>query len=105
MHREPDSALDVQSSIFLNQFDTVNTFIRLLPSNYTVIIKDHSHALGHNSISKYSTLAKLHNVFIVDPKIDIFRLIENASLVFSIGGTPSLEAALMGKRSVTWTVH
>ena len=101
LHKEPDSALDVQSSSFLNQFEAVKAFIRKVPSNYEVIVKDHSHALGLNSNNKYKKLSKLPFVRIVNPMSDTFSLISKASMVFSIGGTVSLEAALMGKRSVT----
>jgi hypothetical protein len=101
LHKEPDSALDVQSSVYLNQFEAIKAFIRKIPSGYDVVIKDHSHALGLNSLSRYNLLTKLPSVKIVSPRTDIFNLIENAELVFSIGGTVSLEAALMGKRSLT----
>ena len=36
-----------------------------------------------------------------EPKSDTFKLIENAQLVFSLRSTVSLEAAMMGKRSLT----
>jgi hypothetical protein len=101
LHKEPDSALDVQSSNFINQFEAIKAFIRKVPTEYEVIVKDHSHALGLNSLRRYKKLSRLPFVRIVNPMSDTFSLISGASMVFSIGGTVSLEAALMGKRSVT----
>jgi len=101
LHKQPDSAVDVAASAFLNQFEAINTLIRKVPLNYDVVIKDHSHALGINSLTKYKSLLKNPRVMLADPRSDTFKLIENAQLVYSLGGTISLEAALMGKRSLT----
>ena len=101
LHKQPDSAVDVAASAFLNQFEAIKTLVRKIPLSYDIVIKDHSHALGLNSLSKYKSLLQNPRVILVDSRSDTFKLIENAQLVYSIGGTVSLEAAIMGKRSLT----
>lgn len=101
LHKQPDSAVDVASSAFLNQFEAIKTLVRKMPMSYYIVIKDHSHALGLNSLAKYKSLLQNPRVILAEPKSDTFKLIENAQLVFSLGGTVSLEAAMMGKRSLT----
>jgi len=49
----------------------------------------------------YKTLKSIPSSIFINPKVDAFSLIENAELVFSMGGTISLEAAFMGKRALT----
>jgi len=101
LHKQPDSAVDVAASNFLNQFEAVKAFARKIPIDYDIVIKDHSHALGLNSLSKYKVLSQIPRVTLVEPKSDIFELIDSAKLVYSLGGTASLEAAIMGRRSLT----
>lgn len=101
LHKQPDSAVDVAASSFLNQFEAIKAFIRKIPIGYEIIIKEHSHALGLNSLSKYRALLSIPRVTLANPRSDTFKLIENAQLVYSLGGTVSLEAAIMGKRSLT----
>jgi len=101
LHKQPDSAVDVAASAFLNQFEAINTLARKIPLSYDIVIKDHSHALGLNSLSKYKFLLKNPRVILAHPRADTFKLIENAQLVYSLGSTVSLEAAIMGKRSLT----
>ena len=101
LHKQPDSCVDVAASAFLNQFEAVKAFIRKIPLSYDIIIKDHSHALGTNSLSDYKFLSKNPRVILTNPMSDTFALIENAQLVYTLNGTVSLEAAIMGKRSLT----
>ena len=101
LHKQPDSAVDVASSSFLNQFEAIKTLVRKMPMSHYIVIKDHSHALGLNSLAKYKSLLQNPRVILAEPTSDTFKLIESAQLVFSLGGTVSLEAAMMGKRSLT----
>jgi hypothetical protein len=101
LHKPDDSALDVQSSSYINQIEAIKAFIRKVPIEYKVIIKDHPHALGLNSLSNYRVLRNIPSVIMINPKVDIFTLIDQAELIFTLSGTVSLESALMGKRALT----
>jgi hypothetical protein len=101
LHKQPDSSVDVASSAFLNQLEAIKTLVRKIPMTHDVVIKDHSHALGINSLANYKSLLQNPRVILAEPKSDTFKLIENAQLVFSLRSTVSLEAAMMGKRSLT----
>jgi len=101
LHKQPDSAVDVAASAFLNQFEAIKTLVRKIPLSHDIVIKDHSHALGLNPLSKYKFLLQNPRVILANPRADTFKLIENAQLVYSLGGTVSLEAAIMGRRSLT----
>jgi len=101
LHKQPDSAVDVAAASYLNQIEAIITFCRKVPIEYDIVIKDHAHALGLNSLSVYRELNKIKNVRIVNPSENLLGLIDKAELVFSIAGTASLEAAVMGKRSIT----
>ena len=100
LHKQPDSGLDVVSSEFVNQ---IKAFVRKMPAEYQIVIKDHSHALGLTSLSAYNNYKNIPSVVLVNPKVDSFTLIENAALVVTICGSMSLESALMGKRSLTFS--
>ena len=101
LHKQPDSAVDVAASAFLNQFEAIKTLVSKIPLSYEIIIKDHSHSLGLNSLAQYRYLQSNPRVILAKPRSDTFKLIENAQLVYSLGGTVSLEAAIMGRRSLT----
>jgi len=100
LHKVPDSAVDVAASKYFNQLEAIRAFIRIVPTKYHILIKDHSHGLGLTSFRSYNELLKGPNVHFVDPDFDFVKLMSKALLVYSISGTSSLEASIMGKKAI-----
>ena len=73
-----------------------------LPIGYRLYVKEHfSQALREwRKISYYKEIIKIPNVRLYHPSSNIEKLIQNSSLVISIGGTVSLEATFFQKPSI-----
>ena len=81
----------------------VKSIIKTLSSDYILLIKEHSHAIGNRSFDFYRDLAEIPNLVLLHPNESSRDAISKAVLVISNTGTSSLEAAIIGIPAVTTT--
>ena len=90
------------------EFNDQKAIIKLLalnmPAGYEVIIKEHSD-VGRRSKNFYLELLKFPNIRMAHPSIRGIDLVKQARAVASMAGTVSLEASIMGKRVVEFSLH
>lgn len=101
LHKQPEASVDVLGSFFSNQLEFVKLLSRAIPITHEIYVKEHSNAIGDRSMNFYKALAKIPDVKIISPYVNTYELIEKADLVYSISGTASYEAALLGKKALT----
>ena len=102
LHQEPERSILIASPFNTNQIETIRHVVKSLPINYKLFVKEHySQSLRDwRKISEYKEILEIPNVFFIHPSVSIEKLIENSSLVISVGGTTSFEAAFFGKPSI-----
>jgi len=100
LHVQPESSIDVAGARFSNQLEVVRKCVESTPIDYTVVVKEHPHAVGNRDRDFYNTLKALPNVRILDPFSSSKDAIAKSSLVISITGTSCYEAAIRGIPSV-----
>ena len=99
-HRQPDSAIDVIGNNNSNQEDVLLNIIKEAPNHIIFNLRFHPHAADQINFFKLKKRFKsFTNVKFINPKISINELLYNSNYVFSVAGTVSLEASLLGKNS------
>ncbi len=96
-----EASIDVLGRYCEDQLSNIINIWRRLPSNYILIIKEHTNAIGDRPYSFYKKLMRLPNLFFVDENVDSHELISIADYIVTVSGTVAYEAALMGKQSYT----
>mgnify|MGYP006076783805 CR=1 FL=1 len=103
LHVQPEASIDVVGQKYSNQIESVRSIAKTLSSDYILLIKEHSHAIGNRSFKFYRDLTEIPNLVLLHPEESSRDAIKKAALVISNTGTSSLEAAILGIPAVTTT--
>jgi hypothetical protein len=103
MHVQPEASIDVLGIENNNQYETIKKIAINLPFDYTLLVKEHLNGLGTRSVSDLQKIASIPGVILVDPNQNTTDLLKYVELVCTVSGTIALEAALLKKKSVTFS--
>ena len=84
--------------------DQLKNFImiwRLLPSNFSIVVKEHPTCIGDNSWKFYKEILKFNQTFIIDDNENFEDLIKNSYATFSVASTASIQSSLLNIPSFT----
>lgn len=101
---EPERGLLVAAPFHVNQIEAIKNIARSLPIDYELYVKDHPkmYSAGWRSTSYYKEIKNIFNVKFIHPSISNNEITKKCSLVITVGGTSSLEAAFHNKPSITF---
>lgn len=102
LHTEPEISLQVYSTPYLNQIETIRNISYAVPVGIELVVKDHPVSIGKRPLGYYEKLLEIPNVRMADPGLDSRALVENARLIATIAGSIGLEALMRGKPVVTF---
>ena len=102
LHKQPEASIDVMGRYYDDQLLNITNLWRIVPDDWLVVVKEHTNAIGDRGPGFYRALKRLRNVVLVDELADSYDLIKQSELVATVTGTVAYEAALMGKRSITF---
>ncbi|WP_268544138.1 hypothetical protein [Candidatus Nitrosotenuis cloacae] len=103
LHQEPERSLLLDAPFYTNQIETIRNVSKAIPIEYTLYVKEHptqGKARGWRPISEYKEIMAIPNVKMIHHSIPSDELIQKSSLVISVGGTASFEAAFYEKPSI-----
>jgi len=103
LHQEPERSLLLDAPFYTNQIETTRNIAKSLPVGYVLYVKEHptqGRSRGWRPISEYKEIMEIPNVKLIHPSIPSDQLIKKSSLVISVGGTASFEAAFYEKPSI-----
>ncbi len=103
LHKQPEASIDVCGRYFENQFENIINLWRQLSTDWRLVVKEHSNAIGDRSLWFYRKLDRYPGIVLADETIDSLLLIRNSRLVATNTGTLALEAALLGIPSITFS--
>jgi len=105
LNQEPERSLLIAAPFLTNQIETVRHIAKSLPIDYKLYVKEHfSQSLREwRPIHKYKQIISIPNVKLFHPFASAIELIKKSSLVITVSGTASLEAAFYGKPSIVFT--
>ncbi len=86
-----------------NQIEIIRHIAKSLPIDYTLYVKEHPAEIirGWRKISDYKEILDIPNTHLLHPSYSSEKLYQNCSLVFTIRGTPALDAAFYQKPSIS----
>jgi len=103
LHQEPERSLLLDAPFYTNQIETTRNIAKSLPIGYVLYVKEHptqGRSRGWRPISEYKEIMEIPNVKMIHPSVASDELIKKSSLVISVGGTASFEAAFYEKPSI-----
>ncbi|MBF7081591.1 UDP-N-acetylglucosamine 2-epimerase [Desulfallas sp. Bu1-1] len=101
LHKQPESSLDVLGVKYQNQIELIKTIAMNLPHNVVLYVKEHANCLGDRPIVELKRIKQIPGVKLINPFVDIHKLIKRSELVITVSGTVAFEAGLHNKRAVT----
>ncbi|MCK9477192.1 MAG: hypothetical protein M0R46_14810 [Candidatus Muirbacterium halophilum] len=102
LHKQPEASIDVIGRYYEDQYKLIYNLWRILPSNYFLLIKDHTNAIGDRSYSFYKKIKTLPKVILLNEKMDSHLIVQYSQLVATVSGTIGFEAILRDKRAITF---
>lgn len=103
MHVQPEASIDVLGIENNNQYETIKKIALSLPTAYTLLVKEHSNALGSRTPSELKKIASIPGVKLIDPFQNSLELLNYVQLVCTVSGTIAFESAIFGKKSLTFS--
>lgn len=102
LHLEPELVLLLYAPYFEDQLFTIRNIAKSLPSDVSLLVKDHPLAFGRRSPSFYRELKKIPNVLIVNHKCSSSKIIKKSLAVATITGSAGIEAFYFRKPVVVF---
>lgn len=108
---QPEKSTCPLAGRFVDQRLMVEMLAKLIPNDWTLLIKEHPsqfvsdytrYGEQFRSPQFYDDLLAFPNTKLVGLDTDMFKLIDNAEVVASVGGTVCWEAAVRGKTAISF---
>jgi hypothetical protein len=103
LHTQPESSIDVQASLYSNQYEVILKIIKSLPINFKLIVKIHPTDVDGKSFFFYKRIKMIPNVILVNYDVSSNWLIKNSKIVFTLTGTAGFESALHNKAVIVFS--
>ncbi len=100
LHMQPEYTVEDLAFVWQDQIATIRNIISCLPADLPLLVKEHKPSAGRRARHFYAELVSIPNVSLLSDTIDSYDLIENAELIFTLTGTPALEAIYYGKPAI-----
>ncbi len=101
---EPEFSVQARTKEFNNQAAIIRQIAMSLPAGCELVVKEHV-LLGRRHISFYEDLAKFPNIRMAHPSIHGIDLAARSRAVATLAGSVTLEAALLGKPVIEFSMH
>ena len=104
LHQEIERNLLLGAPFHLNQVEMIRQIAQSLPIGYKLLVKDHTvmESRGWRKISQMKEIMEMANVKLVHPEMNSYEIFPKCSIVITIGGTASIEAAFFNKPSISF---
>ncbi|EKS36377.1 hypothetical protein [Afipia broomeae] len=96
----PESSINTPAPYFIDQMRAIDAIRFAMPSDCTLIVKEHWASLNIRPGSFYKALRRKAGVKVVHSNLSSVELIKRAQLTISVTGSATLEAYLLGRPSL-----
>lgn len=105
LHQDPERVLLIEAPLYTNQLEIIKNIAKSLPIGYSLYVKEHPTQVMRDwrPITFYKELLKIPNIELLHPSVNNEEILKKCSLVITISGTGSLEAAFYKKPSIIFT--
>ena len=105
LQKEPEIAVMQSAPETLSQHAAILSLARDLPAGVLLAIKENFSTVGRQPRSFYKQINALKNVVLLRSDTPSVKAIRQAAATVTIAGTASMEAAILGKPSLTFGEH
>ena len=105
LHFEPERVILRKAEFFNDQISVIKNITQSLPIEMDLLVKEHPsmQTVGWRNLEFYKQILKFPKVKLIHPSIPNEILIQNSSLIFTIAGTPGLDATFDEKPVIVFT--
>ena len=96
LHVEPEYSVAGLAFEFRDQLATIQSIAAMLPGHMRLYVKEHRPMLGLRPRSFYQALAAIPNVLLLTDDVASHEIVLGSRAVFTLTGTPGLEAMFYG---------
>lgn len=96
LQMQPELAIDVLAPYFNNQIETARLIAMSLPSDTTLVVKDHPIMVGRRNPRYLKKIQSQPNIKLIDYNIKTPSILSHCSAVIATCGSIVMEAALLG---------
>jgi hypothetical protein len=101
LHYSPESSINTPAPYFIDQMRSIDAIRHAMPSDYTLIVKDHPAALLVRRKGLMDRIRRSSGVRVMNSGVSGRDLVQRAAITISVTGTSTLEAFLLGRPSLT----
>jgi len=98
----PESSINVPAPYFVDQFRVVDALRFAMPSDYTLVVKEHPTCIEMRPPAFMRELRNRPGVAVAKATIPSFDLIRRAALTATVTGTAAFEAFLLGRPALAF---
>lgn len=95
----PESSINSPAPYFVDQLRAIDLIRLNLPSEYTLVIKEHPACIGKRDLNFYKQVRGRPGIFVASHRLPSVEIVKKAGLTISVTGTSVLEAFLLGSSS------
>ena len=100
LQHEPEAMLGMCNPVFDNQFETVKILARNLPSNYSLVVKNHPFKYFFRSKKYLNKFKNCPNIKVIDHKVPNELVYKKMKCLISFSGTSIFETAILKKPAI-----
>ncbi len=107
---QPEASADPESGIFFSNLTILKKLRSCLPSNYTIVYKEHPNQFHPRSLwdiyrseKYYKEINKIKNLVFFNENHDSYDLIDNCELVLTLSGNVGFESVARNKRCIVFS--
>ena len=102
LHIEQERVLLIGAPFYTNQIEIIRHVAKSLPIGFKLYVKEHPvmSTRGWRPTSDYKEIMRIPNVELIHPSVSSEDILKKCSMVVTINGTSSLEAAFYKKPSI-----
>jgi len=101
LHMEPEASIFMYSPWLHNQIEMCRLIAQSLPVGCLLVAKENPKMLATRAVEFYNILRAIPNVRLAHPDVDSLALIKASIGVVTLAGTAAVEAAALGRPSLT----
>lgn len=103
LHKQPEASIDVIGRYAENQYLNIINLWRVLPSDWIIIVKEHTNAIGDRDLKFYKKLQAIKGIYFLNETTDSYDIIQKSELIATVSGTVAYEAVLLNKPAITFS--
>jgi len=105
LQKDPEVAIMQSAPECLDQFAAIVSIARDLPAGVKLAVKENPSTIGRRAVDFYDQITAMKNVVLLGLETPSISAIKQATATVTIAGTASMEAAILGKPSLTFSPH